>query len=304
MDSRRIGNLEVSLVGLGCNNFGGRLDPERTKTVVDAALDAGVTFFDTADVYGAGKSEEFLGAALGARRKDIVLATKFGTRLDDERHGASPAYVKRAVEDSLRRLQTDWIDFFQLHRPDPETPIADTLGALDELIEAGTVREIGCSNFTVEQLDAAAAAGGHGFAGLQNEYSLIVRDAEDGELAWCATHDIAFVPFFPLFSGLLTGKYRRGEPPPEGTRLGNADAARQATAFTDENFTLLERLEAYASDHGHTVGELAIAWLLAKQPIASVIAGATRPEQVVENVAAATWTLSANEVAEVDALGA
>jgi aryl-alcohol dehydrogenase-like predicted oxidoreductase len=304
MDSRRIGSLEVSLIGLGCNNFGGRIDLDQTKTVVDAALDAGVTFFDTADVYGGEKSEEFLGAALGARRKDIVLATKFGTRLDDERRGASPAYVKRALEDSLRRLQTDWIDLFQLHRPDPETPIADTLGALGELVESGVVREIGCSNFTLAQLDEAEAAGGHGFAGLQNEYSLIVRNTENAELEWCAKHDLAFVPFFPLYSGLLTGKYRRNEPPPAGTRLGSADATRQATAFTDENFALLERLEAYAADHGHTIGELAIAWLLAKQPVASVIAGATRPEQVVENVAAATWTLSPDEVAEVDALSA
>ena len=208
MQTRRIGSLEVSVVGLGCNNFGRRIDAGATAAVVHAALDAGVTLFDTADIYGNGKSEEFLGRALGPRRKDIVLATKFGGPMDERRRGARPDYVRRAVEDSLRRLGTDRIDLYQLHQPDTETPIGDTLGALDELVRAGKVREIGCSNFSVEQLrdaERAARPGAARFVSVQNEYSLLHRDPEGGVLAECERQGLAFIPYFPLASGLLTG---------------------------------------------------------------------------------------------------
>ncbi|MBD0319837.1 MAG: aldo/keto reductase, partial [Gemmatimonadetes bacterium] len=207
MDTRKIGSLDVSVVGLGCNNFGSRLDAEATRAVVHAALDAGVTLLDTADIYGGdGRSEEYLGRALGSRRDDVVLATKFGMKLDDRRQGAHPDYVRRAVEDSLRRLNTDRIDLYQLHTPDPTVPIADTLGALDELVRAGKVREIGCSNFSADQLrEARDAAPGARFASVQNEYSLFHRDPERGVLDECRAQGLAFIPYFPLASGLLTG---------------------------------------------------------------------------------------------------
>jgi aryl-alcohol dehydrogenase-like predicted oxidoreductase len=304
METRSIASLPVSSVGLGCNNFGGRIDAARTDEVVHAALDAGITLFDTADIYGGTKSEEFLGRALGARRDEAIVATKFGTRIDDDRKGASPAYVKRAVEDSLRRLGTDRIDLYQLHRPDPETPIADTLGALGELVEAGTVREIGCSNFSRAQLEQAMATPGPHFMSLQNEFSLLARAAEASELAYCAEHDVAFLPFYPLYSGLLTGKYGRGIELPEGTRLSSANEERRAEVFSEHNLNLIERLSAFAAERGHTLLELAFAWLLAKAPVASVIAGATSAEQVRANVAAGSWRLDNDEVDEVDRLSA
>src|SRR5215210_8080880 len=208
MDTRRIGSLEVSVVGLGCNNFGRRLDSGATSAVVDAALDAGINFFDTADVYGGTRSEEYLGRALGRRRDEVVIATKFGSAVDERRKGARPEYVRQAAEDSLRRLGTDRIDLYQLHWPDPQVPIEDTLGALDELVQAGKVREIGCSNFSVEQLREAEASvlpGGARFVSVQNEYSLLQRAPEqDGVLAECERADLAFLPYFPLASGLLT----------------------------------------------------------------------------------------------------
>jgi len=214
MENRRIGSLTVSLVGLGCNNFGGRLDYERTAAVVGAALDAGITLLDTADIYGKTDSETFLGRALGARRNDIVLATKFGMAVDATRKGAKPDYVRRALDDSLRRLRTDRVDLYQLHEPDASTPIADTLGALDDLVNAGKIREIGCSNFSVPQLREARAAAGNGakFVSVQNEFSLVQREPEREVLAECEREKLAFIPFFPLASGLLTGKYRRGQP--------------------------------------------------------------------------------------------
>ena len=303
MDARRIGSLEVSVVGLGCNNFGGRLDLAGTKAVVNAALDARITFLDTADVYGGTKSEEFLGRILAGRRDRVTIATKFGIALDEERKGAKPAYVKRACEDSLRRLKTDRIDLYYLHRPDPETPIADTLGALDDLVRAGKVREIGCSLFTASQLREARTAAGRGarFAGVQNEYSLLVREPEREVLGECGRSGLAFVPYYPFASGLLTGKYRRGQPAPAGTRLATNPGWNERF-LTDPNAARAESLAAFAESRGHTVLELAFSWLLRHRQVASVIAGATSPEQVRANVAAPSWKLTAEDLARVDAI--
>ncbi len=298
---RRIGSLHVSAVGLGCNNFGARLDAAATADVVNAALDAGVTFFDTADVYGGTRSEEFLGRALGDRRPEVVVATKFGIRIDDARPGGGrPEYVRRAAEDSLRRLGTDVIDLYQMHRPDPAVPIAETMGALDDLVREGKVREVGCSNVSVEQIRAARGVptAAH-FASVQNEYSLFVRTPEvDGVLAECERDGLGFLPYFPLASGLLSGKYRRGAPPPPDTRLGSGGWGHDR--LTDDNLARVERLTAVAGARGHTVLELAIAWLLARPAVASVIAGATRAEQVRANAAAAAWQLTNEDLAAVE----
>jgi aryl-alcohol dehydrogenase-like predicted oxidoreductase len=307
MDTRSIGSLQASVVGLGCNNFGSRIDEAATDAVVHAALDAGITLFDTADIYGRTKSEEFLGRALGNRRDEAIVATKFGGRVSDERAGgASAAYVRQAVDDSLRRLGTDRIDLYQLHFPDDSVAIEETLGALDEIVRAGKVREIGCSNFSVEQLEAAdAASSSRGlarFVSVQNEYSLLKRDPERGVLDACEKYDLAFIPYFPLASGVLTGKYRRGEAPPEGTRLANMPAERVGDSLSDATFDRVEALDAWARDHGHSLLELAMVWLLGKPRVASVIAGATKPEQIVANAAAAGWALPAGEIAEVDAI--
>jgi aryl-alcohol dehydrogenase-like predicted oxidoreductase len=304
MPIRQIGSLDVSLVGLGCNNFGGRLDETRSADVITAAIDAGINFFDTADVYGSTRSEEYLGRAIGKRRPDVIIGTKFGSAVDDSRQGAAPAYVKQALEDSLRRLGTDYVDLYQLHRPDPATPIADTLGALSDMVKEGKVREIGCSNFSASQLKEAetAAQGGARFVSVQNEYSLLHRQPELDVLPECQALGIAFIPYFPLMSGLLSGKYRRGEPPPAGTRLAGTAPERQREVFSDSRFDVIEALDRYASDHGHTILELAIAWLAAKPTVASVIAGATQPEQVWANAKAADWALTDEEVAEVDVI--
>jgi aryl-alcohol dehydrogenase-like predicted oxidoreductase len=302
LDTRRIGSLEVSGVGLGCNNFGRRLDSEATSAVVDAALDEGINFFDTADVYGGTKSEEFLGRALGQRREEVVIATKFGAKVDEQRMGARPEYLRQAAEESLRRLRTDRIDLYQLHRPDPEVPIEDTLGALDELVRAGKVREIGCSNVSAAQLRAAEAAarvGGERFVSVQNEYSLLHREAERDVLPECERLGIAFIPYFPLASGLLTGKYRKGHTAPEGSRL---QSRRGDSLLTDRNLAVVERLIEFSESRGHTILELAISWLLERPAVASVIAGATSPEQVRSNVAAAGWRLTEEELAEIDAI--
>ncbi len=306
LDVRRIGSLTVSAVGLGCNNFGARLDAAATADVVHAALDAGVTLFDTADVYGGTQSEEFLGRALGARRREVVVATKFGIKLDDARPGGgAPAYVRRAAEDSLRRLGTDVIDLYQLHRPDPSVPIADTMGALDDLVREGKVREIGCSNFSVDQIRASRTVQTRGlsgavqFASVQNEYSLFHRDPEhDGVLAECERERLGFLPYFPLASGLLSGKYRRGAPPPPDTRLGSGGWG--SDRLNDENLARVERLTAVAESRGHTVLELAVAWLLARPAVASVIAGATRAEQVQANATAAAWQLTNDDLVAVE----
>ncbi|MEO7103006.1 MAG: aldo/keto reductase [Gemmatimonadaceae bacterium] len=302
MDTRAIGSLRVSVVGLGCNNFGGRLDEAGTSRVVRAALDAGINFFDTADIYGGGgRSEELLGRALGAHRSEVLVATKFGMRMDDQRTGARPEYVRAAADDSLRRLGTDHIDLYQLHQPDASVPIADTLGAMNELVVAGKVREVGCSNFSAQQIreaeDISAAHGFARFVSVQNEYSLLHREPEIDVLAECERVKASFLPFFPLASGLLTGKYRRGEPAPDGSRLASGPRAAQ---LTDERLAQVELLRDFAHSTGHTLLELAFAWLLARPVVASVIAGAMQPEQIASNAATIDWRLTADEMAAID----
>lgn len=298
MDTRRIGSLAVSVVGLGCNNFGTRLDAQASAAVVEAALAAGVTLFDTADIYGMGRSEEYLGRLLAPHRDRVVIATKFGMAMGNGRKGAHPDYIRRAAEDSLRRLRTDRIDLYQLHRPDPDTPIADTLGALDELVRGGKVREIGCSYFTARELQesarASAGAGVARFVSVQNEYSLVHREPEQEVLGACEGQGLAFLPYYPLASGLLTGKYRRGAVPPGGTRLTtNPEWGRRF--LTDANLGMVDRLSALAAGRGHTMLELAISWLLDRPVVASVIAGASSPAQLKANVAAAGWRLTAED---------
>lgn len=300
MDKRRIGALRVTVAGVGCNNFGRRLDADATAKVVHAAVDAGINFFDTADTYGNTKSEEFLGKALGKKRRDVIIATKFGSRVDEVRQGARPEYLKQAAEDSLRRLGTDYIDLYQLHKPDDSVPIADTLGALDELVKQGKVREIGCSNFSVAQLaeaEHAVAPGAARFVSVQNEYSLFHREPAAEVLAECAALGIAFLPYFPLANGLLTGKYRKGEPPPEGSRIATGW---HSELLTEHNLEKVEQLIAYAEAHGHTLLELAFSWLLSRPMVSSVIAGATTPEQALANAAAPNWDLSEKELEEVN----
>jgi aryl-alcohol dehydrogenase-like predicted oxidoreductase len=281
--------LQVSVVGLGCNNFGRRLDLAGTRRVVDAAIDHGITFFDTADIYGSGQSETFLGEVLAGRRDQIVLATKFGMDMGDDRGPrGSREYIAQAAEASLRRLRTDVIDCYWYHQPDGVTPIAETLGALHELVIARKVRAIGASNFSAAELDeadqVAREQGLTRFTAVQNEYSLLVRDAESEVLPACERLGIGFVPFFPLASGLLTGKYRRGEPGPSGARL----SARDEIA-SDRQFAQLESLQAYTDARGATLVDVAIGALLARDVVSSVIAGATKPEQIELNAAAATW---------------
>lgn len=302
MEMRAIGSLQVSVVGLGCNNFGGRLDEEASVRVVQSAVDAGINFFDTADIYGGTKSEEYVGRALKSRRDQVVIASKFGIKIDDQRPGgAHPDYIRRAVEDSLRRLETDRIDLYQLHTPDANVPIGDTLAALDSLVQAGKVREIGCSNFSAEQLrEAEQAATGAKFVSVQNHYSLLHRDPENGVLAECERQGLAFLPYFPLANGLLTGKYRLGQPIPEGVRM--SDGGRFASWLSESNLQKVEALIAFAEARGHTILELAFAWLLAKPVIASVIAGATKTEQIAANTGAVSWKLTAEEVAEIERL--
>ncbi|MBA3375555.1 MAG: aldo/keto reductase [Actinobacteria bacterium] len=285
-------SLRVSRVGLGCNNFGGRLGLDETKAVVDAALEAGVTFFDTAEIYGnGGGSERLLGEILEGRRDQVVLATKFAW----EPGGglAAPEAILRSIEGSLERLRIDHVDLYYLHRPDPEIPIGDTLGALDELVHAGKVRAIGCSNFSATQLAeadrVAREQGTARFTVVQNHYNLLRRDDDEDVLPLCRELGVAYIPYFPLASGLLTGKYRRDEPAPEGTRLAGRE-------IDDEQFDRIEALARFAEERGHTLHELAIAALASTPGIASVIAGATKPEQVRANAAAASWQLSQDEL--------
>ena len=298
--------IEVSVLGLGCNNFGRRVDLAGTQAVVDAAIQEGATFLDTADIYGGdGASEALLGQVLSGRRDQVVLATKFGMDMGDGRGPrGSRSYILEEVEDSLGRLRTDTIDVYWYHEPDGVTPIAETLGTLDELVRAGKVRAIGASNFSAEQIEEADALareqGLTRFTAVQNEYSLLVRDAERDVLPTCERLGLAFVPYFPLASGLLTGKYRRGEAPPSGTRL----AGREQIA-TDEQFDLLDALGAFARERGVSILEVAIGALLANPVVASVIAGATKPEQVHANAAAARWSPTAEDRAALnDLLGA
>ena len=295
---------EVSVIGLGCNNFGRRVDLDGTRAVVDAALEEGITFFDTSNTYGSphGRSEEFLGEVLGHRRDQVVLATKFGMDMGD---GLGPRgskdYILQAAEASLRRLRTDVIDYYWYHQPDGVTPIAETLEALDGLVRAGTVLAIGASNFSARQIEEAdAVARERGFArftSIQNQYSLLVRDPEPEVLPTCERLGLGFVPFFPLASGLLTGKYRRGEGAPAGTRLAD-----RPQVGTDQQFDVVEALERYAGAREVSVTDVAIGALLARRPVSTVIAGATKPEQVRANAAAARWTPTEHDMSELEEL--
>jgi aryl-alcohol dehydrogenase-like predicted oxidoreductase len=312
MTYRRLGasGLVVSAVGLGCNNFGRKLDVDATRTVVDAAFEAGITLFDTADIYGTphGSSEECLGVALKGRRDEIVLATKFGMDMAGSNgvdHGARGArrYIVRAVEASLRRLETDYIDLYQIHTPDPETPIDETIAALDDLVRSGKVRYLGNSNFAGWQIaDAdwtARTAGRTPFISAQNQYSLLHREVEDEIVPACERFGLGFLPFFPLDSGLLSGKYQRGEKPAAGTRLAQD---RYRRWLNGADWDLIEALTAFGADRGHSLLEVAIAGLAARPAVSSVIAGATTPEQVRANAAAGAWELTAEEVAALDEL--
>jgi aryl-alcohol dehydrogenase-like predicted oxidoreductase len=298
MEYRRLGSLNVSLVGIGCNNFGWRTDAAGTAAVVDAALDAGINFFDTADCYGAGQSEEFLGAALRNRRDKAIIATKFGVKMGEGKEGARPEYVREALDASLQRLQADTIDLYQIHLPDPKTPIAETMQALNDAVKAGKVREIGCSNFSVEQMRAARATRGpQYFVGLQNEYSLLHREPEKDVLPECERTGVGFLPYFPLANGLLTGKYHKGEPFPDSSRAKDSFGPK---VFTAANLERAEALTAFASSRRRSLLELAFSWLAARPQVCSVIAGAKTPEQVRANSAAASWKLTAADLAELD----
>ena len=306
MDTRRIGDLEVTIVGIGCNNFGRRLDSAGASAVVHAAMEAGINLFDTADVYGDGVSEEYLGKALGSRRDEVIIATKFGVQLGDDpnRGGASPRWIERAVEDSLRRLGTDRIDLYQLHKPDDNTPVEDTLEALDRLVSAGKVRQIGCSNHSGVQIEAALSIsrkrGLARYVSVQNEYSLLHREPEKGVTEVCRRNGLALLPYFPLASGMLTGKYTRGEEAPAGSRLARMSASRADRFANARNFDCVERLAVFAEERGHTILELAMSWLVAQPLVSSVIAGAMSPGQVRANAAAARWELLPEDLVEVD----
>jgi aryl-alcohol dehydrogenase-like predicted oxidoreductase len=307
VEYRRLGRsgLQVSEVGIGCNNFGGRIDADQTATVVNKALDLGINLFDTADVYGnRGVSEEFLGRALKGRRRDAVVATKFGSTMGEGPHwsGGSRRYIYDAVHDSLRRLGTDYIDLLQIHQPDPQTPIEETLRALDDLVRAGEVRYVGNSNYSAAQVTEAAwvAKTEHltPYISAQNQYNLLDRRIEAELLPACVKYGLGMLPYFPLASGFLTGKYHQGEQAPAGTRLAGPMGGRM---LTEGNFETLQKLQAVADNAGHSMLELAMSWLAQQPAVASVIAGATRPEQVEQNAAAVGWTLSADELAAIDA---
>ncbi len=310
MKQRNLGTsgLLVSLVGLGCNNFGGRIDLEASRKVVHKALDLGITLFDTADIYGnQGGSESCLGEILGDRRKDIVLATKFAMPMDKEGtlKGASRRYIMSAVDSSLTRLKTDWIDLYQIHQPDPLTPIEETLRALDDLVRQGKLRYIGCSNFPSWQVIAAQWTARHhnlnAFVSCQDEYSLLVRDIERELVPAITQYGLGLLPFFPLASGLLTGKYKRDAAKPEGARLTYMQSLSDRY-MTETNWQIVERLTDFAGKRGRTLLELAFSWLAARPAVSSVIAGATKPEQVELNVKAADWALSAEDMAEIDTI--
>jgi aryl-alcohol dehydrogenase-like predicted oxidoreductase len=311
MHERNLGNsgLRVSTVGLGCNNFGRLLDLEATRAVVHEALDLGITLFDCADVYGRrGGGETLLGEVLGPRRKDIVLVTKFGKKMDEEGRlaGGSRRYIISAAEASLRRLKTDWIDLYQMHDPDPRTPIEESLRALDDLVRQGKVRYIGCSHHSGWQLVEAqwVSRTRHltRFIACEDEYSLLERRAERDLLPAMTAHGVGLLPYYPLASGLLTGKYRRGETLPAGSRMARAERDYAGQFFTEENWNLVEALSAFAKERGHSLLDLALSWLCANPIVGSAIAGATRADQVEANVKAAAWRLSAEELAEIDRL--
>ena len=309
MTLRNLGKsgLRVSLVGLGCNNFGGRIDDAAATKVIHAALDTGITLFDTADTYGnRGGSETALGQILGDQRKDIVLASKFGMAMDDgEKKGASRRYIMAAAEASLKRLKTDWLDLYQVHAPDPLTPIEETLRALDDLVRQGKVRYVGCSNFSPAQIVEAQWAARHlglnAFISAQDEYSLLKRTLDAESLPVMERYGLGLLPYFPLASGLLTGKHSRGAPA-AGSRLATAHFAGRFTS--DANFDIVEKLEAFVKARGHSLLELAFSWLAARPTVGSIIAGATRPEQVEANVKAAGWALTPDDLAEIDKITA
>jgi len=311
MQFRQLGRsgLKVSVVGLGCNNFGGRSDEQASVRVIQAALDSGITLFDTSDTYGGGKSEEYLGKALKGRRDDVLIATKFGNSMGDSPYmaGGSRRYVHRAVEASLRRLDTDYIDLYQMHIPDPQTPIEETLSALDDLTRAGKIRYVGSSNFSGWQIaDAdwvAQSRGYERFISAQNHYNLLNRDAEREVVPACERFDIGILPFFPLASGMLTGKYHRNEEPPEGTRLAGSPRARERY-FSDAGWDKVQKLTDFAEQRDLSLLQVAIGWLAAQPQISSVIAGATKPEQVEANVRAAEWVPSEEDLAEIDRITA
>src|SRR5512132_1098024 len=308
MEMRELGSLEVTLVGLGCNNFGMRIDEERSVAVVHAALDAGINFFDTADIYGGTRSEQYLGRALAGRRDEVVIGTKFVAPIDDDpdHAGAGARWVAEAVEGSLRRLGTDRIDLYQQHGPDPNVSIEETLTALDRLVRDGKVREIGNSNFSGEQIDEAESVserqGLARFVSAQNHFNLLHREPLQDVVPACVRDGLGVLPYFPLASGLLTGKYQRGAPAPEGTRLSQLPEERAARVMSDRNFDQVDELAAFAADRGHTILELAFAWLAVQPAMTSIIAGATTAEQVAANVAAVDWQLSDADLAELDQL--
>jgi aryl-alcohol dehydrogenase-like predicted oxidoreductase len=301
----KIGTLDVSLVGVGCNNFGWRIDANQTARVVCTALDSGINFFDTADIYDSGRSEQFLGQALTGRRQEAVIATKCGAKFDDTHYGAKPEYIRHAAEVSLRRLSTDYIDLYQIHEPDPNTPIDETLGALDDLVREGKVREIGCSNFSTEQIrEAERSPIGRTivhprFASVQNEYSLLNREAESDVLPECDRLGMAFLPYFPLANGLLSGKYRRGQSFPTASRAADGFGPE---VFTPDNLDKVEDLIRFATVRGHSLLELAFSWLVAQPLVASVISGAVSPEQVRSNAAAPIWKLNPADLNEINRL--
>ena len=306
MKYRQLGKsgLQVSAVGLGANNFGGRVDAKRTNSVVHAALDSGVNFIDTSNSYGGGLSEQYLGDALKGRREQAVIATKVSSRVADgpNNSGNSRKHIFDQVDISLRKLRTDYLDLYQIHWWDPDTPLEETLRALDDLVRMGKVRYAGCSNFTAWQVGEsdwlARSLGINAFVSMQPRYSMLYRQPEAEMLPLCERYGIGVLPYYPLENGFLTGKYRRNAPAPEGTRL----AANDRGVFTDRNFDILEKLEDFCAEHGHTILELAFAWLLASPSVSSVIAGATRPEQVESNAASASWELSAEDVTTVNSI--
>ena len=312
MEYRNLGSsgLRVSLVGLGCNNFGMRLDLEQTRAVVDRAFDLGITLFDTADMYGGrGGSETQLGKILGHRRKDIVLASKFGMAMSDDgtKIGASRRYIMSAVEDSLIRLKTDWIDLYQLHQPDPLTPLDETMQALDDLVTQGKIRYIGCSNLpswqVVESQWISKSMGLNRFVSCQDEYNILNRNVEAELIPAMQKYGCGLLPYFPLASGLLTGKYKRTEMP-EGARLTDMPTFANRIYLTDENFEIVDNLNKFAKKTGHSILELAFGWMASRPTTASIIAGATKPEQIDANVAAVNWVLSQSEIDEVEKISA
>ena len=307
MEYRNLGNsgLQVSVVGLGCNNFGGRVDAAQTKVVVDKCIEMGITLFDTADIYGRGKSEEFMAPAIKPHRRNIVIATKAAASMGEGPYwsGLSRRYLMDALDESLRRLQTDYIDLYQVHVPDPKTPVDETLRALDDMVRSGKVRYIGCSNFAGWQVVEAdwTSRTEHlsRFVSAQNEYSLLQRAPERELIPAIQKYGLGLLPYFPLASGFLTGKYRPNEAAPEGTRLGGGSPM-AGRILNEGNYDMLVKLETFAQERGHTMIELAFGWLASKPYVSSVIAGATKPEQVEQNATSAGWRMTAEEMTEVD----